>query len=201
MKVICLDRAHGVNTYGKRSPGAGELREWEMSDKLVDLVAKTLKERHPELMVVDLVPENTDVPLTTRAKRVNSYCDKYGTDNVICVSIHLNAAGNGSQWTGATGWEVWTSPGKTKADDLATCLFKAADELLPPRFTRRADWSDGDPDKEARFTILTATKCAAALTENLFMDSTKDFPYLMSPEGLETIAMIHVRGIENHFKL
>ena len=42
------------------------------------------------------------------------------------VSIHCNAAGNGSDWMIARGWEAWTSVGKTKADKLATCLYDAA---------------------------------------------------------------------------
>jgi N-acetylmuramoyl-L-alanine amidase len=38
----------------------------------------------------------------------------------------VNAAASDGKWHNATGWEIYTSPGKTKADDLATCLFEAA---------------------------------------------------------------------------
>lgn len=201
MKVVCLDRAHGVDTKGKGSPD-GTLREWKRSDEIVDMVKAGLEKRWPnEILVVDLVPEDKDILLTTRAARVNAICGKYGTNNVCCVSIHLNAGGDGKKWTTATGWEVWTSPGKTKGDDLATCLFNAARKWLPERFPMRADWSDGDPDKEEKFTILTRTKCAAALTENLFQDSTKDYPFICSEEGLMAIVNLHIDGIADYFKL
>lgn len=37
------------------------------------------------------------------------------------VSIHANAAGNGSKWMNALGWSCYTSKGDTAADVLATC--------------------------------------------------------------------------------
>ena len=59
----------------------------------------------------------------------------------------------------------------------------------------RADWSDGDPDWDSNFAILRDTKCAAVLTENLFMDNEEDCRYLLSSEGKETITQIHVQAI------
>ena len=62
----------------------------------------------------------------------------------------------------------------------------------------RTDLSDGDRDKEESFTILTRTRCAACLTENLFQDNRADVDYLLSPEGFETIVRLHVEGIKNY---
>lgn len=59
----------------------------------------------------------------------------------------------------------------------------------------RADWSDGDPDYEARFTVLTGTKCPAVLTESLFQDNKSDMEYLLSEEGKAAIVKLHVNGI------
>ena len=49
-----------------------------------------------------LVPED-DVSLEERVRRVNTACFLLGKANVILVSIHVNAAGNGSKWMNATG--------------------------------------------------------------------------------------------------
>ena len=92
-----------------------------------------------------IVTEENDISLSERCRRVNSICDRVGTKNVIFVSIHCNAAGNGSQWMNARGWEAWTSVGQTAADKMADCLYKAAEET---DFKIRKDTTDGDPDKE-----------------------------------------------------
>ena len=44
-----------------------------------------------------LVPETTDISLVERVRRANAACTKHGTPNVVLVSIHCNAAGNGSR--------------------------------------------------------------------------------------------------------
>ena len=64
----------------------------------------------------------------------------------------------------------------------------------------RADWSDGDPDYEAKFTVLTGTKCPAVLTETLFQDNKSDKEYLLSEEGKAAIVKLHVEGILNYIK-
>jgi N-acetylmuramoyl-L-alanine amidase len=47
------------------------------------------------------------------------------------LSVHVNAAGNGS-WMNATGWSAWTTKGQNNSDKLADCLYDAAEELLKP---------------------------------------------------------------------
>ena len=100
---------------------------------------------------------------------------------------------------GASGWEVYTSRGKTKADRLADCLCAAALQNLQD-IRIREDWTDGDADKEADFYILKHTKCAAVLTENLFMDNYRDYSILMSEEGIRKIVQLHVEGIINYIQ-
>jgi N-acetylmuramoyl-L-alanine amidase len=39
-----------------------------------------------------LVPEETDIPLPERCRRVNEWCRQLGKDNVLLISIHCNAA-------------------------------------------------------------------------------------------------------------
>ena len=65
----------------------------------------------------------------------------------------------------------------------------------------RSDYSDSDPDKEANFAILTKTTCPAILTENFFMDTEKDCRFIMSNEGREQIANMHVSAIKRIMKL
>lgn len=50
-----------------------------------------------------LVEEDDDVPLAERYRRANTYSQALGKENVILVSIHANAFGNGREWTKARG--------------------------------------------------------------------------------------------------
>ena len=141
-----------------------------------------------------LVPEEKDIPLPERCRRVNAWCRRLGKDNVIVISIHANAAGHGDRWYDATGWCAYTSRGNTRADILATSLYQAAQAHLPGK-RLRTDYTDGDPDMEADFYILRHTTAPAVLTENFFMDSHPDCVFLLSPEGQQAIVDLHVTGI------
>lgn len=193
MKIL-IDNGHGVDTAGKRSPN-GSLREYKYAREIAEKVVSELKKRGFD--AERIVTEENDISLSERCRRVNSICDRIGTKNVILVSIHCNAAGNGSQWMNASGWEAWTSVGQTAADKLADCLYKAAEET---DFKIRKDTTDGDPDKEGHLYILKHTKCPAVLTENLFQDNKEDVAFLLSEAGKETIVSLHVKGIINYLK-
>lgn len=205
---IILGTAHLATTPGKCSPD-GKFRECVYSREIVKRVYEELSRigYHVAIDYPDLQPnaqmrgatwkQEQSRELSWRSTFVNNLCAKYGTANCMYVSIHVNAAGNGSAWMNARGWAVYTSPGTTKSDTLATYLFNEAKELLPNDSKNyvRADWSDGDPDYEAKFHVLTKTKCPAVLTENLFQDNKADVAYLTSEIGKQTITKIHVDGI------
>jgi N-acetylmuramoyl-L-alanine amidase len=185
MKIL-IDNGHGVDTPGKRSPvwpDGSQLFEYEFNRDIANRVYRILKDQ--EQVDCELItPQINDVSLTERIRRVNAWC---GNIECFLVSIHANAGGG-------TGWEIFTSPGVTKADHYATLIFNEA-KLWLPKFRMRTDYSDGDPDKEAEFAIIMKTKCPAVLTENLFMDNFEDCKFLMSEEGREIISYIHVNGI------
>lgn len=190
MKIL-IDNGHGRETPGKCSPD-GHFREYQYNREIAAAVVAHLQYRDYNAEL--LVPEFEDIPLKERVKRVNRWCDKLGKDNVVLVSIHVDAAGADSQWHNATGWSCYTSPGQTRGDELATCLYRAAEKNLPGH-KLRTDYSDGDPDKEACFYILKHTSCAAVLTENGFQDSRESLQFLESPEGKKAIVALHVAGI------
>lgn len=196
MKKILIDNGHGENTKGKRSPD-GKFLEYKFAREIADDIVRELKKLGYE--AERIVKENIDVSLTERTRRVNEICGKYGTSNVILVSIHCNAAGDGSKWMTATGWSAYTSKGETKADYLATCLYDAAENNMKGQKLRKDEYSDGDPDWEENFYILQKTKCPAVLTENFFMDNKDDVEYLQSSDGRNAIVRTHVEGIIRFF--
>ena len=196
MKVL-IDNGHGENTKGKRSPkwdDGSQLLEWQYVREIANSVYNQLIAQGIDCEL--LVKESIDVPLTERARRANEIAAKYGKSKTILVSIHCNASGTGK----GTGWEIHTSPGKTKADELAQIFWDTANEMFGKDWKIRGDWSDGDGDWESNFYILQKTSCPAVLTENFFMDNEKDCKFMLSPEGKAAIAKLHVDSIIKYIK-
>lgn len=195
MKIL-LDNGHGFDTPGKRSPD-GHFREYAYNRYLAFLIRERLTTLGLDCQII--VPEREDIPLKERCRRVNVVCRQLGNNQVILISIHVNAAGNGRKWLDARGWSCFTTRGKTKADALATCLYDAAkNHLLGMRL--RTDNTDGDPDIEKDFYIIRHTNCPAVLTENLFMNNRKDVAFLESAEGSNAIVNLHVEGIITYIR-
>ena len=189
MKIL-IDNGHGHNTPGKRSPD-GKFREYAYNREIANRIVADLIDRGYDAEL--LVPEEEDISLNERVRRTNEHCQILGKSNVILVSVHVNAAGNGSNWTNATGWSVYTCKGQTASDKLAECLCEAAIKNFPGKRIR-TDYSDGDSDWEANFYILRHTMCPAVLTENFFMDGI-DLEFLLSKAGKQAIVDTHVEGI------
>lgn len=213
MKIL-IDNGHGSDTAGKCSPDKS-LREYKWARDIAARIVADLKAKGYD--AERIVPEDTDISLKERCRRANTICNKLGTKNVLLVSIHCNAAGADGKWKTAGGWCAYTSPGQTKADDLATSLYEAAAVELADYIQQfpvkkslgnydskqrpvRTDYSDGDPDYEARFYILVNTKCPAVLTESLFQDNKADVDFLNSEEGKRHLTALHVNGIINYLK-
>lgn len=194
---VILDNGHGENTPGKRSPD-GRLREYKYCREIVDVLAKELTKLGMGVHI--LVPETNDISLSERVKRANKiHTEQHKLGKlVVLISVHCNAAGNG-EWKNARGWSGWTSVGQTAGDELATCLYQAAHEILDPKGIKiREDNSDGDPDWEANFTIIYKSSMPAVLTENFFQDNKQDVEYLLSDEGRSDIVNIHVEGLKKY---
>ena len=189
--LILIDNGHGLMTPGKRSPD-GQFREAFYTREIAKRIVADLTDRGVTAQL--LVPEEDDIPLSERARRVNAACILHGKSNVILISIHVNAAGNGTKWLNATGWSCYTSKGQTTSDRIAECFYEAAKKNFPDRRIR-TDYSDNDPDWEENFYILRHSLCPAVLTENFFMDNLSDLEYLQSRVGKQAVVDTHVEGI------
>ena len=189
--MVILDPGHGHTTKGKSSPvwpDGTQLFEWEFNRDVANRIKRDLAQQGIKSVLI--VEEAIDIYLHVRANRANEIAKQF--PGSFLISIHGNAGGG-------EGWEVWTSPGQTESDKLATKLFEAAKYYLQG-FKMRHDYSDGDPDKESRFTILTKTTCPAVLTENLFYDNEKECRFMLSDTGKELIAKLHVDGIIDYLR-
>ena len=190
MKIL-IDNGHGNNTLGTRRPD-GKFREYAYNREIAKRIVADLIDRGHDAEL--LVPEDNDISLEERVRRANKICLASDPSYVIIVSVHVNAAGNGSKWTNATGWSVYTCKGQTSSDKLAECLCEAAIKNFPGKRIR-TDYSDGDSDWEENFYILRHSLCPAVLTENFFMDNKSDLEYLQSKAGKQAVVDTHIEGI------
>lgn len=200
--VVLLDNGHAKSTAGKCSPlldNGSRFYEWEFNRDVVKRIAAGLDKLGIKYHI--LVPENDkDISLTERANRANKYCKEYGTKNCFFISVHSNAFGDGKKWEDPGRWSVWTTVGVTKSDEYGKVLYEVAEEKLKAYgFSCRDGKVQGNgnagPDYESNFTVIYKTWCPAVLTENLFYTNKKECEWLMTNQGRQVIADIHVEGI------
>ena len=180
MKVL-IDNGHGKDTKGKCSPlwhDGTQLFEWQHNRIIARRVKDELEKLGVEVELI--VPEEDDISLWDRVKRINSHDEK-----CIVVSIHCNAGGG-------HGWEVWTTTRKNNSDELAQCFVDVFPEIFPDKKNRGA--------KEKNFTILNGSKWPIVLTENFFMDTEDECHWLMTDDAISRIVKLHVEAITSYLE-
>ena len=213
MFTVILDNGHGANTPGKCSPKKADgtrFREYKWARTIVQCLDTKLKMMGYNVFIV--VPEQEDISLAERVKRINKVVSQYGASNCLMISVHVNAAGSEDKWLNARGWCAYTTKGQNNSDKLAECLYNAAEERMtndPVIKTSyagemnklfRKDTTDGDKDIEAGFYIIKGANCPAVLTENFFQDNKKDVELLESQYGIQIVTELHAAGIEKYVK-
>lgn len=190
--IVLIDNGHGVNTPGKCSPDK-RLLEWKWTREIAVMVANALKAAGVDARRI--VTEDNDITLRERCRRVNEVCAKYGSKNVVLVSIHVNAAGGDGKWHDARGFSVWVSKkGSNNSKRLAQLMYDEAEkrDLKGNRYVPKERYW------QSNFTIITDTYCPAVLTENLFQDNMDDVDFLLSHEGKKVIVDMHVSAIQKY---
>ena len=207
-KIVILGTAHRLREAGKCSPDK-RLRECVYSREIVEDLRHKLNE-YGVRTFVDLWPLDLDKSMQTpsaklerqrelalRVNEVNFICDKYGRQNCLYVSVHVNASSSDGKWHDANGWQVCVSPqASNRSHLLATALALMADfhklRLRKPK-PSQSYW-------EQSLYVLNRTKCPAVLTENHFMDNREDVDFLLSDEGRHAIERLHLEGILGYLK-
>ena len=192
--IILIDNGHGHETLGKRSPD-GKLLEYKYTREIAAEIVKRLKTMGYNAQ--QLVTEENDISLGTRCKRVNDICKHFGKTNVLVVSIRLDAKGYGTTWMDARGcsMRVWLKA-SSGSKQLASYLYDAASaqglKMRSPKPGQKW-WAQN-------LAICRDTNCPAVLTESGFMDNKRDYEWLLSDKGRESVISLHVEGIINYIK-
>ena len=183
--TVILDAGHGPKSEHKMfDHGSFKIYEGEVNRQITNKLKKKLDAAG--IHWIQVYEEGKDTPLKDRVNQAN-FRYRGGSTNVYpayYLSIHSNAGGG-------NGFEVFTSPGETQSDKIATIFCKHLSKVKDEddkKFKFRSDHADGDPDKEALFYVLRKTRMPALLVENLFFDNLEEAKYLMSIKGQGRIA-------------
>jgi len=183
MPKIFINPGHAPG--GKPDPGAvgpSGLRESDVAADVAARVADYLRAAGCEVMVYQ----------SDSLQDICNQANAWGAD--VIVSIHCNSFTAPT----ATGMEIWTSRGQTRADSLATYIInQMAGEF--PTLPVRGDWSDGDVDKEAGLYVLNNTIAPAVLVELAFISNPNEEAILASSEGKRMFAAAIARGVTDYF--
>lgn len=211
-KRVVVDYGHGDSTPGKRYTftdrvPAITIREyltnretaWRVMVQLLELGVEVWDAVAGKRVTVaptsamDLHP--SDTPLSARVKVANGLDPK----TTLFLSCHSNAVGmvNVGPSQKDRGAVFYTSPGQTTSDRVATSLHDAFEYAFEGTGleVRKGNLSDGDPDEEANFYVLTETRCPAVMGEVLYFTNAEDAAVLLHPEGQDLIADAYVSGL------
>lgn len=204
--VVILGTAHLSTTPGKQSPD-GKLKECEYSREIVQMIKKELESKGITTFIdyepltpnaqmkASTAKQEQSRELTWRVNYVNNLCNKYGTKNCLYISVHLNAAGAGSQWMNARGWMVCISPNaSSNSKRLAKDLYERAEQSN----LKGNRWVPAEKYWVQNLYVCKNTNCPAVLTENLYQDNKEDAEFLLSEKGKQTIVDVHVNGIMDY---
>ena len=191
MKIV-IDPGHAGRNVdpGAVNPGTG-LQEADVALAVSRFLEAELTQSGHEVKLTRMEWEQAE---TDDLAYRTSLANDWGAD--LFVSLHCNSAESPS----AKGYEVWTSPGDTESDVLATCIYAQIAVEFPDR-AGRADYSDGDPDKESRFYVLVHTEAPACLVEMAFISNDEEAALLANARWQDRQAGAIARGIAEYADL
>lgn len=176
---VVLDPGHGGRDPGAVGPTG--LREKDV----VLAVGRLVRDRLAPAVQVRLTRDGDVNPaLSARAEVANAWRAQ------ALISIHCNAAANRQ----AHGFEAFTTPGQDRSDGLAERMIEAVAQAFPALRIRR-DMTDGDSDKEARFTVLARARVPAVLVELAFLSNPAEEQLLASVDFQRRMASALAAGV------
>lgn len=185
--TIGVSAGHGgilesiYQTKGKRFTHVGEKMhlgstfcEGVFNRVIADKFCARLKEL--KMVYKKFYHEYEDWPLKQKSDMVNHH--HINIQPVLLFELHSNA----SKYHNANGFSVYTAPGQTQSDIMATKLWQEMNKIASKfGFSMRSETrNDGDVDYEARFWMCVKTACPTILVECLFFDYLKDANILMN---------------------
>ena len=205
--IYVIDAGHGGlyhNTYqtkGKQSYMLNDgrvLYEGQFNRDVANRI--WLKCRSNNIKCINLINTYDDIKLSDRKKTIEKlsvYCKSKNLGQVICISIHANAAKlkNGEQWNDAKGWSVYTDSKDNGSDVIANILTDKMKIQFPNETFRVSRGYNKSRESDA-FTMVKL-KVPCIISENFFMTNKEDVEKLLNSNFRESIATAHYNAIDS----
>lgn len=177
MVKIFIDPGHGGSDPGTTGNG---LKEKELTLEIATHIKNFLLSEYNNVMVKMSRIDDSYLTLTERTNEANAW----GADYFL--SIHINAGGG-------EGYEDYIYPG-------ISGVTKAYQSTIHSEIMKLVDFKDRGK-KTANFHVLRESNMPALLTENGFIDNSRDAAKLKSASYIDAIARGHVNGLAKSFAL
>ena len=177
MVKIFIDPGHGGQDSGATGNG---LREKVLTLEIATRIKNLLLSEYDNVTVKMSRTDDSYVTLTERTSSANAW----GADYFL--SIHINAGGG-------EGYEDYIYPG-------ISGVTKAYQSNIHSEVIKLVNFKDRGK-KTANFHVLRESNMPALLTENGFIDNSRDATKLKSASFIDAIARGHVNGIAKSFAL
>lgn len=201
--MVCLSAGHGgvingkyvtspskMETFNKGKPNEFTFYEGVFNRQVVLNIIKYLHEWKISYEFINFTHE--DIHPRKRGQMCDSALANSKVNYAFGVEIHANYFYKEE----VNGFEIYTSPGITPSDSIATEIYEAVDEsgLVPmrPGITK----SDPDVDKEENFAFLLGGKMPLVLCEVDFFSNEDVARALMDPVYQDKISFAIAKGIK-----
>lgn len=178
MPKIFLDPGHGGSDSGAVGNG---LQEKDLTLKIATYARNYLENNYEDVNVQMSRTGDSTISLSERTRRANNW----GAD--IFVSVHINAGGG-------TGFESYVI-------NRAGQSTRRLQDRIHPEIMKVLPGFRDRGQKQANFHVLRNSNMNAILTENLFIDTTRDANFLRSDANLKLLGEAHAIGIANYLGL
>lgn len=170
---VYLTKGKQFHHQGQKLHQGGNFYEGVWNRIIADKFCARLKEE--KMVYKKFYHEYEDWSLKKKSDMVNFH--HANVQQVVLFELHSNS----SKFHNAEGFSVYTAPGQSDSDKIATKIWQEMNKIAS-KFgfkMRKEDYKDGDVDYEARFWMCIKTACPTILLECLFFDFLKDVRILM----------------------
>ena len=128
MKIL-IDCGHNYSdTWQKMSPirkDGTRFYEYMSNRTIGKMLAQELSKLGIAYEYINNPDDANDMPLEKRVSIANNIAKKEGKSNVLYLSLHSDAYGNGNDWyDDIRGYSIYSSKGKTKSDEYAKIFLE-----------------------------------------------------------------------------
>lgn len=194
MNLLLLDSGHAKSTAGKKAPD-NSFYEWDFNNSMQYKIKKRAEEHGIDVYLSNPNPDkDSDIALSTRASKINSYWASKGKPKAMMISLHANAYGSG--FNSSRGTETYVaSNASVNSKNFAKWLN---DEIVSTM--KKLDSGAKDRGVKANdFTVIYKTNTPCVLVEYGFYTNTGDLKILKNNQ--DDLVEATVKAICKYFNI